>query len=100
MASLPPGAPEDFFVTGVAAVALLILAVSIIPCVYRIATGPHALDRLLAFDLTGVLVSLAVAVFAIIQRSWAYLEISMGLAVLAFVGTVAVAQYIEQEGFR
>ncbi|MDQ4075864.1 MAG: monovalent cation/H+ antiporter complex subunit F [Chloroflexota bacterium] len=86
--------------TGIAAVALLVVVICIIPCVYRIAVGPHALDRLLAFDLAGVLLSLAVAVYAIIQGSWAYLEISMGLAVLAFVGTIAVAQYIEREGLR
>jgi multicomponent Na+:H+ antiporter subunit F len=85
-------------VTIIVAVCLVVLMVCLVPCLYRIARGPHALDRLLAFDLIGVLVAVGMAVFAIHQNSWAYLEISMGLAVLAFVGTVAVALFMEREG--
>ena len=82
--------------TTIGGACLVVLVACIAPCLYRIATGPHALDRLLAFDLTGVLVSVVLAVFAVVQGSWAYLEISMGLAVLAFVGTLAIAHYIER----
>lgn len=81
----------------IAGICLVVLVACLVPCLYRMAVGPHALDRLLAFDLTGTLVSAALAVFAILQGSWAYLEISMGLALLAFVGTVAIAHYIERE---
>lgn len=80
-----------------ATICLVILLACIIPCLHRIAVGPHVLDRLLAFDLTGVLTAVALAVFAVIERSWVYLEISMGLAVLAFVGTVAIALYVERK---
>lgn len=79
-----------------ATICLVIIIGCLIPCLYRVAIGPHPLDRLLAFDLSGVLIALAVAIFAIIQGEWAYLEISMGLAVLAFVGTIAVARYIDR----
>lgn len=83
--------------TVVALACLVVLVCCLVPCLYRIAFGPHAVDRLLAFDLVGVLVALLIAVYAIVQQSWAYLEISMGLAVLAFVGTMAVALFIEHE---
>lgn len=56
----------------------------------------HVLDRLLASNLTGVLIAVALAVFAVVQRTWVYLEISMGLAVQAFVGTLAVTYYVER----
>jgi len=69
----------------------------IVVCLYRLARGPRMLDRLLAFDLTGVLTAVAVAVYGILQRSWLYLDISMGLAVLSLVGTVAVAHLIARE---
>lgn len=85
-------------VPAVATACLVALVACLVPCVYRLAAGPHALDRLLAFDLTGVLISAIVAVFAIVQRSPGYLEISMGLAVLSFVGTIAAAHYFEREG--
>ena len=82
--------------TTIVTVCLVLLVASIVPCLYRVAVGPHALDRLLAFDLAGVLVAVSVAAFAIIQESWAYIEISMGLSVLAFVGTLAIAHYMER----
>jgi multicomponent Na+:H+ antiporter subunit F len=82
--------------TTIAVLCLVILVACMFACFYRMAIGPHALDRLLAFELNSVLVTVVVAVFAIIQESWVYLEISMGLAVLSFVGTVTIAQYIER----
>lgn len=81
--------------TTIAAVCLVLLIACLVPCFYRLAKGPHALDRLMAFDLIGVLVAVALAVFALVHGSWAYLEISMGLSVLAFVGTLAIAHYVE-----
>lgn len=82
--------------TLIAQICLLVLAACMMACVYRILVGPHVVDRLLAFDLVGVLISVMLAVFALVQRSWVYLETSMGLAVLAFVGTMAVAHYVER----
>jgi multisubunit Na+/H+ antiporter MnhF subunit len=76
---------------------MLVLFACMIPCLYRIAVGPHVFDRLLAFDLVGVLLAAALAVHAVVQRAWVYLEISMGLAVLALVGTVAVAHFVDRE---
>ncbi len=83
--------------TTLATVCLFVVSACMIPCMYRLVRGPHALDRLVAFDLIGVLVALILAIYSVIQESWIYLEISMGLAVLALVGTVAVAHYIERE---
>lgn len=82
--------------TLVATVCAVILVCCLVPCLYRIFVGPHIVDRLLAFDMVGVLIAVVVAVVAIIQESWVYLEISMGLAVLAFVGTLALTQYVER----
>jgi multisubunit Na+/H+ antiporter MnhF subunit len=76
---------------------LLVLITCMGACLYRIVVAPDALNRLLAFDLMGVLISLAVALFVVIKESWVYLEISMGLAVLALVATIAIAHFIERE---
>lgn len=80
----------------IAQICLFVLGACMLACGYRIAAGPHAVDRLLAFDLVGVLISVSLAIFALLQGSWIYLETSMGLAVLAFVGTMAIAHYIER----
>jgi multicomponent Na+:H+ antiporter subunit F len=82
--------------TAILMACLLILIACMAPCVYRIAAGPNAFDRLVGFDLLGVLLSASLAIHAVLTGTWFYLEISMGLAVLAFVGTVAVAHYVER----
>jgi multicomponent Na+:H+ antiporter subunit F len=83
--------------TVLALACLLVLISCMGACLYRIVVAPDALNRLLAFDLMGVLISLALALFAVIKESWVYLEISMGLAVLALVATIAIAHFIERE---
>lgn len=79
------------------AVSLLILIAGMAALLYRLFTGPDALNRLLAFDLLGVLVSLSLALLAILRETWLYVEIAMGIAVLSVVATVAVAHFIERE---
>jgi multisubunit Na+/H+ antiporter MnhF subunit len=76
---------------------LFVLIGCIIACLYRLVVGPDSLNRLIAFDLIGVLVALSLALFAILRESWVYVEISMGLAVLSVVATVAIAHFIERE---
>jgi multicomponent Na+:H+ antiporter subunit F len=80
-----------------ATLCLLLLLGCIAVCLYRLARGPRLVDRLLAFDLTGILTAAALAAYSILQDSWVYLEISMGLAVLSLVATVAVAHLAERE---
>lgn len=82
---------------GVATLCLVLLAPCILACLYRIAVGPHVLDRILALDLVAVLVAAAMAVTSIIRESWIYLEISLGIAVLALVATIAVAHVVGRE---
>ena len=81
----------------IAAFCLVVLAVCMAACLYRLFVGPDALNRLLVFDLLGVLVSLSLALLAILRETWIYVEIAMGIAVLSVVATVAVAHFIERE---
>jgi multisubunit Na+/H+ antiporter MnhF subunit len=81
--------------TLVATVCLLVLVGCLPVCLLRVARGPHAMDRLLTFDLTAVLLVLALALLAVVRDAWVYLEIAMGLAVLSLVATVGVAHYID-----
>jgi multicomponent Na+:H+ antiporter subunit F len=83
--------------TALATVCFVLLVLCLLPCLYRLARGPDVLDRILALDLVGVLVAAMMAVHALIHDSWFYLEISMGVAVLALVSTIAVAHVVERE---
>jgi multisubunit Na+/H+ antiporter MnhF subunit len=83
--------------TTFATVCLFVLLGCMAVCLFRLVRGPRMFDRLLAFDLIGVLTAALIAAYSIIRESWIYLEISMGLAVLSLVGTVAVAHLITRE---
>jgi multisubunit Na+/H+ antiporter MnhF subunit len=84
-------------VIGIASLCLVLLALCILACLYRIAVGPHVLDRILALDLVAVLVAAIMAVTSVIRGNWLYLEIAMGIAVLALVATIAVAHVVDRE---
>jgi len=77
---------------------LLAIGLCLAGVLWTVVAGERAVDRLLAFDLSGVLIAVALAIFSIMQQSWAYLETSMGVAVLAFVGTIALADYVRRGG--
>lgn len=63
---------------------------------YRVAKGPSMPDRVQALDFIGVNLLAAVAIFSILLKTYAFLEVILLIGILAFVGTVAFARYIER----
>ena len=68
------------------------LAVSMALCAYRLLRGPAVVDRLLAVDTIATNLLAFLIVLSIDQRTDVYLDSVIVLALLAFVGTVAVAK--------
>ncbi|GAK02772.1 Na(+) H(+) antiporter subunit F [Geomicrobium sp. JCM 19037] len=77
-------------------ISLLLLTLSILVGLYRVIKGPSMPDRVYALDLIGINMIALIAVFSIYMRSTAYLEAVLLLGILAFIGTVAFAKYIER----
>ena len=62
----------------------------------RLAQGPTQTDRVIALDLISGL-SLGVAVLLAIEtRNRAYLDIALSIALLSFLGTLALARYVRE----
>ena len=78
----------------VTSTALIGLSISIALCVYRLLIGPATVDRLLALDTTATNVLALLVVLSIRLHTDVYLESVLVLAVLSFVGTVAIAKYL------
>jgi multisubunit Na+/H+ antiporter MnhF subunit len=78
----------------VTSIALIGLSVSIALCLYRLLIGPATVDRLLALDTMSINVLAMLVVLSIRLHTDVYLESVLVLAVLAFVGTVAIAKYL------
>lgn len=77
---------------------LLILAFSLLLCIYRLAAGPDVPNRTVAFDLIAVHAVGIFALFAVRSDSPLLLEGAIITAVLGFLGTVMFARYMEDAG--
>ncbi|SNC61026.1 multisubunit sodium/proton antiporter, MrpF subunit [Kytococcus aerolatus] len=74
---------------------VLVLASAL--ALYRIAAGPTALDRIVASD---VLVSVLLGMFCLVGAWWRLpqvVTVLMSLALVAFLGGVAVARYAARD---
>ncbi len=81
-------------------VGLLILTVSMALVVTRLVRGPQAADRIVALDLFCVLVVAFLALFAIFARQASFLDVAIAYALVAFLGTVAFARFLERSAAR
>lgn len=77
-------------------IAMILLALAISGCLYRVLKGPSIADRIVALDTIGVNVAAEVAVAGAYTRSTAYFELVLLIGILAFLGTVALARYMER----
>ena len=73
----------------------VVLLVSAFLCLYRIGQGPTAPDRTVAIDILGTLVVGFCCVMALWTRQDFYMNIAIAWALLSFIGTIALAKYLE-----
>ena len=86
------------FSSGLAAGALVLLAVPLALTIFRLLAGPGYADRFIALDmLTGIAVSMG-ALTCVVTGRREFLDVALGLAVFGFVGTCALAAFLERKG--
>ena len=64
---------------------------------WRVWQGENVIDRLMGFDLLGVLTIAVLVLLSLIGRRIIYIDVALGLAALSFVGTIALAKYVADE---
>ncbi len=75
---------------------LTIIGISILFCFLRMLMGPTAADRAVALDtVTTVTIAFLVVLGYVFDR-YIYLDVSLVYAVLMFVGSVAIARFLEK----
>lgn len=79
----------DFFI-------LPVLTISVILVFIRLYKGPTVVDRVVALDLIITIGIGIITVYSIRSNQKVFLDIAIILALIAFLGTVAFAYYIEQ----
>lgn len=76
-------------------VPIIILVPAAFFCLYRALQGPSIADRAIAVDMMGVVFSGVTALVALRYRLSYLLDIAIALAVISFIGALALAKYLE-----
>ncbi len=61
---------------------------------YRLVRGPDTTERILALDTLGINTIALIVLFGIRTATTAYFEVALLLALLGFVGTVALCKFL------
>lgn len=77
-------------------VILIILGVAAFLCLFRIFRGPTIADRMVGVDIMGILFVGITAITGIIYNLSFLVDIAIALALISFVGTLALAKYLER----
>jgi multicomponent Na+:H+ antiporter subunit F len=78
-----------------ASACLLAVGFSLVLTVIRLMRGPSLPDRVVSLDLVAYQAIALMLIYAILTGEPAYLDVSLVLALVAFLGTVAFARYTE-----
>ena len=75
-------------------IAVLIVAVASVLSLIRLLIGPSTPDRILALDTLYVNTIALVVLFGLRQESMLYFEAALLIAVMGFIGTIALSKYL------
>jgi multicomponent K+:H+ antiporter subunit F len=75
-------------------ISLMAIAVSMVLTLYRLIKGPSVPDRILALDTLYVSAVALLIVLGVRDSSSIYFEAALLIALMGFVGTVALSRYL------
>lgn len=92
--------PVGSFLSIAAMTTINLLLAGVIFTVVRLIKGPDHADRVVALDLFSILVVAILAALAVYTGESTYVDVAIVYALVAFLGTVALARYIERTAGR
>ena len=75
---------------------LPLMGVAFLIAMVRLVRGPSLADRVVALEVISATVMCILGVLAIISGSASYFDVTLVIALVTFLGTVAVAAYIQR----
>ena len=79
---------------------MVLILLGIIMAFVRLVRGPHAADRIVAMDLISILIIAFLTACSIFTGETSFLDVAISYALVAFLGTVALARYRERSAGR
>ncbi|MDR2944333.1 MAG: cation:proton antiporter [Methanosarcinales archaeon] len=80
----------------VTSVALTIATGALFLAIYRLFAGPTIMDRVASLDALGNTLVVLIAIYAFSQHSLFLLDVAILLALISFIGTLALSKYIDK----
>lgn len=75
---------------------LTIIMAGVVLCLLRMLKGPTAPDRAVAVDTTATITTALLVLLASMFKRYVYLDVALVYAVLTFIGSVAIARFLEK----
>ncbi|RKY22986.1 MAG: cation:proton antiporter [Planctomycetota bacterium] len=75
---------------------LAIISAGIVLCLLRMLKGPTASDRAVAVDTVSTITTALLVLLGSIFERYVYLDVALVYAVLTFIGSVAIARFLEK----
>lgn len=77
-------------------VSYALLGIAFLLTVVRLVRGPSLPDRILALDTLNINAIALIVVYGIQLRSTLFFEVALLIAVMGFIGTVALTKYLQR----
>ncbi|RKY77543.1 cation:proton antiporter [candidate division KSB1 bacterium] len=75
---------------------LAIIGAGVILCLLRMLKGPTAPDRAVAVDTMATVTTALLVLLGFVFKRYVYLDVSLVYAVLTFIGSIAIARFLER----
>ena len=79
---------------------LAVLLISMVLALFRLIRGPAAADRIVALELISILIVAFMAAYAVFSGETSFLDVAIGYALIAFLGTVALARFLMRTAIK
>ncbi|OEU70344.1 MAG: cation:proton antiporter [Desulfuromonadales bacterium C00003093] len=75
---------------------IVFIGAGIILCLLRMIKGPTAADRAMALDTVTTVTTALLVILGFVFKRYIYLDVALVYAVLMFIGSVAIARFLEK----
>lgn len=76
-------------------IVLFLMSLSILGLFVRVIKGPTMHDRIVALDTIGINLISTIGIVMISQKSFAYADVVLVIAILGFLGTISLAKFLD-----
>jgi multicomponent Na+:H+ antiporter subunit F len=87
---------ENLLLKSATELTLVLLLLGVVLAFIRLLIGPDPADRIVAMDLISILIVAFLAAYSIYRDEKSFLDVAIAYALIAFLGTVALARYRER----